>query len=783
MKHLYPLFLFFLFCSPLSLPAQTEPNPLRINCSKPGGFYATPIEVSLFSREDATIYYTLDGSTPSKKKKRYTSPIRIQQSSVIRAIAVTKTQESTFFGETYFIDEPESTFPVVSIGIDPWRLFDPDYGLFMEGNYAVDSIWSKPGANFWSRKEYPMHCEIYEVDGSCVFNSEAGFRIFGGFSRLFPQKSMTIVARDRYGKKKIDHPIFGEDGEDKFKFIVLRNSGSDFGKTHFRDGLMTGLVDDWDIEKQDFRSAHVYINGDYWGIYNMREKVNRHFLKHYHDQDKDSINLMEHQQIVKLGNSHHYEDMLYFLRRNPLSVDDNMAYLNTQMEIENFMDYQIAQIYFDNQDAGGNIKYWRPQTPNGRWRWILFDTDWGFGLNDPNAFQNNSLDFHTTPDGPSWPNPPWTTFMLRKLLENQEFEHAFINRFADHLNMSFEEKTVEEKIDELYVSMQPEIDRQLVRWNIKRKDWERHVRRLYAFAEERPTLVRMHLMDKFDTGAQKGVQLQSTSGGSILLNDHLSVASFFQGIYFEYIPISVAAIPNYGYRFSHWEGLPMRYQENEQIPTKLTLPLDLQTVDLKAVFEPYEHPVSGQLVINEISANNKVSGDWLELYNRTKEPIVLTDWILTDQKNEFRLPSVVIQPRDYLVICEDSTKFFKTFPKSYNIVSGLPFGINKHRERIQLFDPQGAIVDSLQYELPPRDSTYTLSLLLPHLNNADIENWRLQKGNGTPNAGNPYYIESNIRREQELWLRMGMAASTILLSLLLLFVRNRWKKQQATYYN
>ncbi len=745
-----------------------------------GGFYHTPIQVSLSTNDNTTIYYTTDGSTPSTKNKRYQSPITIQQSTVLRAIAVTKLQESSLFGESYFIGEPESTFPVVSIAIDPWRLFDPDYGLFMEGRHAVDSIWSKPGANFWSRKEYPMHCEIYETNGECVFNSEAGFRIFGGFSRLFPQKSMTIVARDRYGKKRIKYPLFGEEGEDEFKFIVLRNSGSDFGKTHFRDGLMTSLVEGWDIEKQDFRSAHVYINGDYWGIYNMREKVNRHFLKHYHDQKKDSIDLMEHQGIVKLGSSKHYEDMLYFLRRNPISVDDNIDYLETQMELNNFMDYQIAQIYFDNQDAGGNIKYWRPQAASGRWRWILFDTDWGFGLNDASAYTNNSLHFHTEADGPSWPNPPWTTFILRKLLENDSFEQAFINRFADHLNTSFEEETVQEKIDALYVSMQPEIDRQLMRWNLKRSDWERHVKRLYQFAADRPALVRMHLMDKFNTGAQTGVQLESTEGGHILLNNHLSVESLFQGIYFKHIPITVEAVPNYGYRFSHWQGLPLQYQDNQTIPTQLTLPLDLQTVDLKAVFEPYAHPMSGQLVINEISANNKASGDWIELFNRSKESISLANWILTDQKNEFRLPNVVIQPHDYLVICEDSAKFFQTFPMSYNIVNGLTFGINKHQERIQLFDPLGAIVDSLQYELPPRDSVFTLSLLLPHLDNANIENWRLQKGSGTPNAGNPYYIESSIRQEQELWLRMGMAASTILLSLLLLFVRNHWKKQQ--YY-
>ena len=101
------------------------------------------------------------------------------------------------------------------------------------------------------------------------------------------------------------------------------------------------------------------------------------------------------------------------------------------------MDYKIAQIYFDNQDAGGNIKYWRPQTPSGRWRWVLYDTDWGFGLHDEKAYNNNSLAFHTATGGPAWPNPEWSTFILRNLLKNEEFQNQFINRFCDAMNTSF----------------------------------------------------------------------------------------------------------------------------------------------------------------------------------------------------------------------------------------------------------------------------------------------------------------------------------------------------------
>ena len=121
---------------------------------------------------------------------------------------------------------------------------------------------------------------------------------------------------------------------------------------------MTSLVEDWDIEKQDYRPAHVYINGKYWGIYNIREKVNRYFVDTYHDIDKDSIDLIEHRMSLKRGGLNDYKSMLAFFQQRDMAETINYEYIQSKMELENFMDFQIAQIYFNNKDAGGNIKFW-----------------------------------------------------------------------------------------------------------------------------------------------------------------------------------------------------------------------------------------------------------------------------------------------------------------------------------------------------------------------------------------------------------------------------------------
>ena len=747
-----------------------DPNLPQVFFSLEGGQYDEPLELRLeSSNPEAVIFYSLDGNKPGRRSKVYTRPIRLEKTTIVRAVAREGKLQGSVYSQTYFIDEPTSSLPTVSIGIPPWVLFDPKKGLFMLGSNVVDTLWKKPGANFWSRKEVVASVEIYESDGRNVYNNLSGFRLFGGMSRLFPQKSMAIIARKRYGQKRFNHPIFGEDGPKDTKFLVLRNSGSDFGKSHFRDGLMTGLVDDWDMDKQAFRTAQVYINGKYWGIYNIREKVNRYFIEDHHKVDKDSLDLLEHRGIRKRGSKVAYRRFLRWLEKHDLSDPVNYREVQNLMEVDNFMNYQIAQIYFDNQDAGGNIKYWRPRTSDGRWRWILYDTDWGFGLHKSNAYKNNSLAFHTRPDGPRWPNPPWSTFILRKLLESPEFEKAFINRYADHLNTTFHPYTVEDKIDEMYEYLLPEMPRHLKRWNLSKRRWEDQVDRMRTFGRDRANYARMHLMERFHTGRVRQLEVAANAGGRVIINDNIEVRTkLFSGKYFEHIPVSVKAIPDNGYRFVRWEGIDV-----EDGVRDLLLQIDQRTLGLQAVFEPYTHPLVNKVIINEVSPNHKKAGDWVEIYNHTNKRVSLSGWLFTDTNNEFVLPNVSLDPKDYLVICQDSAKFMQVFPNAYNVIGGLDFGLNKRQEKLGLFSRLGASVDSVYYNIPPTDSIFTLNLLLPGLDNSDFENWERRIGYGSPNSANPYYLESSLRQIQTQWMQMGLAAGVFLICLMLLVLRRR----------
>lgn len=737
-----------------------------------GGFSDEAVDVLIEAEVGSKIFYTLDGNKPSEKSLRFKAPIRIDKTTVVRAIALNaEGKRSPLAAQTYFISEPRSTIPVVSLAAPPELLFDPDIGLFMAGNQIVSGSLPQKGANFWTKKELVVHAELFEPEGRSIFNSPTGMRLFGGYSRLFPQKSLALVARARYGEKRVNYPVFGKGAPKSFKYLVLRNSGSDFGKSHFRDALMTGLLNDWDIDKQAYQPAHVYINGKYWGIYNLREKINRHFIADHHDIDKDSIDLLEHRGSVRRGSNTHYRRLLSYLQSHDLSVSAHYEWVKTQMDVDNFMQYQIAQIFFDNQDAGGNIKFWRPQRPDGRWRWILYDTDWGFGLHDELAWRNNSLVFHTEAKGPAWPNPPWSTFILRKLLENAGFRAQFLTRFSDHLNTTFQSERVLTAIDEKYRMLLPEMSRHLNRWRLSRKKWEQQVEIMKQFACARPNAVFGHLAEFFNPGALCQVNFSASAGGQVVLNKQIEIPGGhgqFKGRYFESSLLQIKAIALPGYRFSHWEGAP-----GDSTTRELSIRPVSAGLCVKAVFEPFLHPLADKIVINEISPNHAAAGDWIEIYNTTREPVNVRGWIIADLRNEAVLPDLEIGPKDYLLLCRDAERFRAVFPSAYNISPALTFGLHKRKDHIYLYSDDGALVDQVIYNLPPTDSNFVLSLLLPTLRNQDTQHWEQEWNAGTPAAANPYFVESRIGSIQKEWMEIGIAAGIFLICTLLLLLRGR----------
>ncbi|MBT8219686.1 MAG: CotH kinase family protein, partial [Bacteroidia bacterium] len=334
--------------------AQTP--DLMVEMQPTSGKYDSDVLVSLYAPKGA-IYYTLNGNEPTRRSIRYRGPFKIRKTTVVRAAAYRYGQKSQVLSQTYLIKEPTSSIPIVSLSVPPHQLFNPEYGLFTEGENITSTHPAKYGANYWSRRKLTVNVEIFEINEDKVFNGKTEFRVFGGVSRTFPQKSFSVSLDKNYGVSEFKYPLFGKSGPKKIKHLVFRNSGSDWGKSHFRDAYITSLTRNLDYESQRYRPVHIYINGKYWGMYNMREKVNRYFLDTYYDIDRDSIDLLEGRYLIKSGYRTEYLKLLRYLRNNDLSSEEHYAYIKSKIDVESFTDFIITQIFVNNRDAGGNVKY------------------------------------------------------------------------------------------------------------------------------------------------------------------------------------------------------------------------------------------------------------------------------------------------------------------------------------------------------------------------------------------------------------------------------------------
>ena len=714
----------------------------------PPGFYPAPIGVTITPGSgNSVIRYTLDGSIPKDTSEIYSGPIILDSTTVLRVRSFEPDLlPGNVITATYFISF-STPLPVMSLSTDPPNLYDWETGIYVMGPNA-DPNFPHWGANFWEDWERPIHIEFYEPGGNPGFQTDAGVKIFGGWSRAFPQRSLALFFRSGYGLSRLSYPLFPNKNVTEFESIVLRNSGNDWNITHFRDILMQSLVEKCDVDMQDYRPAVVFLNGEYWGIYNLREKISKYYLGYNHEIDPQNIDLLEGDRLVLEGDGEHYQNMLDFIAGNNMIDNSNYQYICTQMDVENFIRYEISQIYYDNTDwPGNNIRYWRPRTAEGKWNWILYDTDFGFCLYDPNGYSHNTLEFATEPNGPEWPNPPWSTFLLRSLLQNTSFRNSFINYFADYLNSYFSSNSVLLEIAEKQAVLWNEIPRHFSKWGSSLPEWQYNVQVLRNFASQRPGYMRLFIMNKFNlTGtSQLTLQVSDTAAGKIRVN-YINPTSYpWTGSYFKGIPIRLTAIAKPGYRFAGWQGV---------YPADSTSIRVLLAVDstFRAIFEP-DSSLSSPIVINEINYNSAPDfdpEDWVELYNDTQLPIDLSGWKFKDtlDLHIYVFPmNTILNSGSYLVLCRDTSAFSSLFPAVTNYLGNFNFGLDNKGDLVRLYNSDDVMIDSLTYDdaapwpLEPDGEGPTLSLKNPGLDNSLPENWAASGGHGTPGMINDVYIK------------------------------------------
>ncbi|MBN2279846.1 MAG: CotH kinase family protein [Candidatus Marinimicrobia bacterium] len=723
------------------------------------GFYAHTINLALVASDDSSsIYYTTDGSVPDVESSLYQNPIRLSSTQVIRARAISKGIGGNIISGTYWINKNHQ-LPVVSLITDPPNLWSPDSGIYTLG-YNYDPNIPHYGANFWQDWERPVHIELYEPDGKSGFSINAGVKIFGGWSRAIEMKSLAIFARSIYGDAKISCQVFPDLHIDQFENLVLRNSANDFQYTLFRDGFMQSLVKDTHIDCQAYRPSVVYINGEYWGIHNIREKLNEHYIASHHGVDPDQIDLLESNGQANQGDANDWFQLVDYINTHDLGIESNFDYLRDQVDLENFMEYYIAQIYFDNTDwPGNNIKYWKEKNESGKWRWILYDTDFGFGLyggygfSERDRYRHNTLAFAMAANGPDWPNPPWSTLLLRKLNQNANFRNDFINCFCDNLNTRFKAAWVLQKIQEAQGRIAPEIPNHISRWGaFDLNSWQSNIETMKIFAQNRPGYCMVHLNSQFNLQgtALLTLKIEPPNSGVIELNTVSIEDSAWSGYYFKGVPIHLKAIAKSGFSFEKWSG-HLESGINSLVDISMT-----KTMEITCHFS--EGASGSDIVINEINYKSSAdfdTGDWVELLNNTGDDLDMSGWVFRDSDDEhaFVFPSdFVLGAGEYIVLADKEDDFLKYYPQASYYAGELGFGFSSEGEYLRLFNAQGYLVDSVNYQSTPpwpveaAGSGATLALKNPNRENTQAENWKASEDHGTPGTQNDAFA-SNTKPE------------------------------------
>jgi len=565
-----------------------------------GGFYSAPQTLELTSENSsATIRFTLDGSKPNVNSEVYNAPILIDSTTVIRAqVFVDSILPSLEKYNTYFINE-SFTLPIISITTDPDYLWDDEIGIFVGGANGTiyHGDWGSRSnygvKNYFQDWERPAFIEFYETNGNLGFSNQVGIKINGAGSRLSSQKSLSIDARSKYGDEDIDYQIFPDKPIQIFETLILRNSGSDWLRsqysTMFRDALMqTLLPNEINIDIQSYLPSIVFINGEYWGIQNVRERTNSHYVESNYGIEEDNVDILGvkywYFYIIE-GDMDEYNQLINFIESNDIADPTVYNYIKTKVDIDELLNYVILQMYIANFDwPKNNMKLWKEKSNAGKWRWIINDTDAGF--NDHWTINNYTADGDTN-NILQWVETVNTQYhnwgrvgglaIFSELLVNESFREEFIQRSAHYLNSVFKPERISDLIDIYSTAIMQEIPRHILRWGNtcalstsllfwnedsshcsvidSVEQWENNVETLHEFAIIRPTYFRQHIIDYFGISglAELTINISDYDAGRIEIHD-MNIPSFPDtGIYFQNIPIRLKAIPNDGYQFVNWQ--------------------------------------------------------------------------------------------------------------------------------------------------------------------------------------------------------------------------------------
>lgn len=433
-----------------------------------------------------TIRYTLDGSEPTMGSAVYKDSIVLTQSTTVRAFAEgdSASMRSATTTATYLIGS-QHEMAVINISVNDADLYDHYNGIYAEGpGYSPE--WPHLGANYWKSWTKRAHIEMFDEKGGIT--ADCGLKIFGGFSRYEAKKSFCIKFKSEYGCPEVSHDFFGNGEEITLQDMVLRSGSQDYNRCMVRDEFFTSLLKAQSptLLTQRYRPVALYINAQYFGLYYIREKIDKHFVERQLNRESDSIDIIMSAGNLEEGSSITYSRLMKYVSTHDMSDSTNYAQIRQMVDLQGLVDYKLGEIYSGNTDVG-NIRYVRcakggavadskkgkekTDGLEGKWRFVFYDLDATWVGDKPTA------DYYLSAGGNAATNNVTAhNIMISQLLKNDDFRQLFLKRLSHHLHHTFSEKNATSVFDNLIKQIRPEMERNCKRWpQMRYETWERNI--------------------------------------------------------------------------------------------------------------------------------------------------------------------------------------------------------------------------------------------------------------------------------------------------------------------
>ena len=747
---------------PLMIYSLKKAKAFKIN--HPSGFYKSPVSITITGIDTSKariIVSNENGETYPGASFTIT-----ETSSLTIILKGDDGKEIKYLG-TYFINSPHQ-LPIVSIIVDSIEFFPPEGIYYGEvANRAEKkknkNVKTKVVGKAWDKKPISCFAQFYFYN-ELIDELALDVKTYGGMTLGWKEKSLQLSARDnKYERGKIKVKLFQNLPFREYQHVVLRTSGNDQHSTRIKDIAISQVAADIDLNTKDFRQVVLYVNGIYYGIHNLREKINSDYFKYRYDWKKGDF-----VELQGSGDeSAQYNSFVAYV----VESSDNPDFINLikdSIDIENYFNYQIFETYITNIDSRGNVRFYKHK--DGKWKWVVYDADQACAYAESNFIKNRCL-----PAERLWYNPTFTTTILEHLLKNDTLRNRFVTQYcylnATYLNAGYFGRSLNLRAQTIKQELPRHLNR---RKNLYKEDmdsWTEKFNELNQYFYDRDSTLFKDLKSTFTLDSvyrlTVGQNLDLFKG--LTVNNSIVHTNTIDGYFFGSIAFELSALnKNHQYKFVGWSDGIKSMSRNIQLSSDLNITASYNHIDASSKKDSIE--------IRKYYINNskKEPLHFIEIFNKHHYDISLKGVKLYEDRNglSFDLSNVII-PASSSVILANNLDLFNTNVQNKNLKPILAFESGTYLNNV-LFNLVDTInntwIDSLHYFV-------TDSMLILHAG------YLIEKKNGKINVKNvsisklkQLKLGDSVKKEmtgENTTYMIAIISAVFVLVIVLLFMRRR----------